>query len=38
VYKRQEQVGLEAIVYAPEIGINHPSGKDLVDFFIEKLL
>ncbi len=31
-----EQVGLEAIVYAPEIGINDPSGKDLVDFFLSK--
>ncbi len=34
---RAEQVGLEAIVYAPEIGICDPSGKDLVDFFLEKL-
>jgi hypothetical protein len=30
------EVGLEAIVYAPEIGIADPSGKDLVAFFIEK--
>jgi len=29
-------VGIEAIVYAPEIGIVDPSGKDLVDFFLEK--
>lgn len=34
--KKAEQVGLEAIVYAPEIGISDPSGKDLVDFFLEK--
>lgn len=34
--ERAEQVGLEAVVYAPEIGINDPSGKDLVDFFMEK--
>ena len=34
--KRAEQVGLEAIVYAPEIGISDPSGIDLVDFFLEK--
>jgi hypothetical protein len=38
VLKQQaEKVGLEAIVYAPEIGIEHESGKDLVDFFLEKL-
>jgi carboxylesterase type B len=35
--EKAEQVGLEAIVYAPEIGITDPSGKDLVDFFLEKL-
>jgi hypothetical protein len=29
-------VGLEAVVYAPEIGIVDPSGKDLVGFFLEK--
>ncbi|HCE56582.1 MAG TPA: hypothetical protein DER09_02005 [Prolixibacteraceae bacterium] len=34
--KKAESVGLEAIVYAPEIGINNKSGKDLVDFFLEK--
>ena len=34
--EKANQVGLEAIVYAPEIGINDPSGKDLVDFFLEK--
>jgi hypothetical protein len=34
--ERAEQVGLEAIVYAPEIGIFDISGKDLVDFFLEK--
>lgn len=33
---KAEQVGLEAIVYAPEIGITDPSGKDLVTFFLEK--
>ena len=32
-----EKVGLEAIVYAPEIGINDPSGIDLVNFFLKKL-
>ena len=36
--EKAESVGLEAVVYAPEIGINDPSGKDLVDFFLEKLL
>jgi len=30
------EVGAEAVVYAPEIGINDPSGKDLVQFFLEK--
>jgi carboxylesterase type B len=34
--EKAEQVGLEAIVYAPEIGISDPSGKDLVDYFLEK--
>ncbi len=36
IKERAEQVGLEAIVYAPEIGIADPSGKDLVEFFIER--
>jgi len=36
--ERADLVGLEAIVYAPEIGIYDPSGKDLVDFFLEKLI
>jgi para-nitrobenzyl esterase len=35
---KAEKEGLEAIVYAPEIGIIDDSGKDLVDFFLEKLL
>lgn len=35
--EKAEQVGLEAIIYAPEIGIVDPSGMDLVDFFTEKL-
>jgi len=35
--EQAEKVGLEAIVYAPEIGIVDESGKDLVEFFIEKL-
>jgi carboxylesterase type B len=34
--KRAENVGIEAIVYAPEIGILNESGKDLVDFFLGK--
>ena len=34
--EKAEKVGVEAIVYAPEIGIVDPSGKDLVDFFLEK--
>ena len=34
--KKAEEVGLEAIVYAPAIGIVDPSGKDLVSFFLEK--
>lgn len=36
--EKAEQVGMESIVYAPEIGITDPSGKDLVDFFLEKLM
>jgi acetyl esterase/lipase len=35
--ERAEQVGLEAIVYAPEIDIIDKSGVDLVDFFLNKL-
>lgn len=31
------EVGAEAVVYAPAIGIVDDSGKDLVDFFLEKL-
>lgn len=34
---KAEKVGAEAIVYAPEIGIVDDSGKDLVEFFLEKL-
>ena len=36
--KKAEEVGVEAVVYAPAIGITHESGKDLVDFFLEKLI
>ncbi len=36
IKERAHAVGLEAIVYAPEIGILDPSGKDLVQFFLEK--
>lgn len=32
-----EKIGLEAIVYAPEIDIIDKSGVDLVDFFLNKL-
>jgi len=35
IKEKADQVGLKAIVYAPEIGIIDPSGKDLVDFFLE---
>jgi hypothetical protein len=35
--EKAELVGVESIIYAPEIGIADPSGKDLVKFFIEKL-
>ncbi len=34
--EQAEKVGLEAVVYAPEIGIVDASGKDLVEFFLEK--
>jgi hypothetical protein len=33
---KAEEVGLEAVVYAPAIGVTDPSGKDLVGFFLEK--
>jgi len=33
--ERAEQVGVESIVYAPEIGIVDPSGKDLVQFVLD---
>lgn len=36
IKEKAEEVGLEAIVYAPELGIVDPSGKDLVQFFLEK--
>ena len=34
--EQAERLGLEAVVYAPEIGIVDASGKDLVEFFLEK--
>lgn len=34
--EKAEKVGIEAVVYAPEIGIIDPSGKDLVEFFLDK--
>ena len=34
--EKAENTGAEAIIYAPEIGIADPSGKDLVNFFLEK--
>ena len=34
--EKAEEVGLEAIVYAPEIRIKHPSGMDLLYFFLKK--
>lgn len=36
IKEKADEVGLEAIVYAPAIGIVDSSGKDLVDFFLEK--
>lgn len=35
--EKAESVGVEAVVYAPAIGIVHESGKNLVDFFLDKL-
>lgn len=35
--EKAEEIGVEAIVYAPEIGIVDESGIDLVEFFLEKL-
>jgi hypothetical protein len=37
IKEKADEVGLEAVVYAPEIGIVDPSEKDLVQFFLEKL-
>lgn len=37
IKKKAEEVGLEAIVYAPALRIMDPSGRDLVSFFLEKL-
>lgn len=36
--ERADKVGAEAVVYAPAIGIADESGKDLVAFFLEKLI
>ena len=36
--EKADKLGLESVVYAPAIGINDPSGRDLVDFFLEKLI
>ncbi len=33
---KADEIGLEAIIYAPEIGIVDPTGKDLVQFVLEK--
>jgi len=35
---RAEKVGVEAVVYAPAIGIVDEYGRDLVDFFTQKLM
>lgn len=35
--KRAKEVGAKAIVYAPAIGIEDESGKDIVSFFLENL-
>ncbi|MBT3385175.1 MAG: alpha/beta hydrolase [Prolixibacteraceae bacterium] len=34
--EKAEKVGLEAVVYAPGIGIEDPSGRDFVDFVLDK--
>jgi carboxylesterase type B len=36
--QRAEQVGIEAVVFAPQIGLVDPSGEDLVSFFRRHLL
>ena len=36
--EKAEEVGAEAVVYAPAIGIQDEKGRDLVDFFLPKLL
>ncbi|MDX8341407.1 alpha/beta hydrolase [Draconibacterium sp. IB214405] len=35
---KADKVSTEALVYAPALGISDSSGKDVVEFFIEKLL
>ena len=35
--QRADELGIEAVVYAPEIGLVDPSGEDLVGFFIRQL-
>lgn len=35
--ERADKVGAEAVVYAPAIGIRDETGRDLVDFFLDKL-
>ncbi len=35
IKEKADEVGHESIVYAPELGIVDPSGKDLVQFFLE---
>ncbi len=36
--EKAEEAGVEAVVYAPAIGIVDEQGRDLVDFFTQKLL
>ncbi len=35
--KRANELGIEAIVFAPQIGVAHPSGENLIGFFLRQL-
>jgi hypothetical protein len=30
-------LGIEAVVFAPQIGVAHPSGENLIGFFLRQL-
>jgi acetyl esterase/lipase len=34
LHRQAEQIGLNAVVYLPELGVNDPSGEEIVDFLL----